>query len=818
MWYARVAPMSVSYLRHRVPYPIASLFTSISGPAHNPVGQCWRVLRFLQGTVRFLALVNLADARSRSLADKKQQHWRKMLIDSNSFTEICKTLKDSSDFLRETEGGPFLREIVDSGSWLPSVTAVIGDRNWLAHASFAPDESDARELLSQLAEVKDVVGKALAWLVEYELGTVVAVDTDHDDWFEWRPAQGNASNGMTVRVPRRRDTPRPWTRGVMLRDPGGALLDLRPWLRWAMDDTEKDMVWLWRAAADELDSHGARGEMPKRKKSDKIDDTYIAFDGLEIRGVGKKVWRTSECETQGRIDLHLSHEALARFAPPPIVHGFDTRAAHARGRRSSTWIAETSRTPHVRVALKVAHPGHEHSLRREAQILESLRGEGTPRVIPTSECPGVTALATEWIDGSDLGRLNRADIDAAEILEIAHGLARVLARIHAAGVVHGRIERSNVLRTAYGILLVGFGESRIIDEDALAQPGDDVRAAGALIAELCDAPLDVPVKESTGTWIARVLDDRRRDRVGLPRIDAAVVDILARFVDTARTAPPRYHGGMLLNACAREGATAAPGVIRRALARIDRVGAKRALARAEHVFPTPVALAVAQIPDESPNHPPNTIARAAYYAFGHLLRYSVATGAALRQARSAVDALALFDRPSVPTDWFRIAVQLRPRLAPIGDLVKRMGEVGALLSAAIPDPDLDELACGLLGTILGEIDVWLASDRILIVAGAGRGGCIARGAAPARWTDARVDWKLDAGAYIQLKDAPVSLAPLARFLDAPQASGRAAHDLVLFGGRSGSSTRFLPALMTLPTVDDGDDDTTKQVRDALGAP
>src|SRR5690625_3553292 len=97
-----------------------------------------------------------------------------------------------------------------------------------------------------------------------------------------------------------------------------------------------------------------------------------------------------------------------------------------------------------RVAVKVLHdavaadPAARERLRREVALLHRVRGEGVARVLD-AEVDGATAfVVTELIDGPTLEEEVRENGPFApdELAGLAHGLAKGLDTIHAAGAAH----------------------------------------------------------------------------------------------------------------------------------------------------------------------------------------------------------------------------------------------------------------------------------------------------------------------------------------------------------------------------------------------
>ncbi|MEU2513558.1 serine/threonine-protein kinase [Streptomyces syringium] len=119
-------------------------------------------------------------------------------------------------------------------------------------------------------------------------------------------------------------------------------------------------------------------------------------------------------------------------------------------------------------AVKVLRPelAHEHNLAarfvREAQTAQAVTSGGVARVLGADTEGGRPWIATEFLAGptldevvSDLGPFGEPAVRA-----LAASLARTLADIHAAGLVHRDLKPPNIILTSAGPRVIDFGIAR----------------------------------------------------------------------------------------------------------------------------------------------------------------------------------------------------------------------------------------------------------------------------------------------------------------------------------------------------------------------
>ena len=214
-----------------------------------------------------------------------------------------------------------------------------------------------------------------------------------------------------------------------------------------------------------------------------------------------------------------------------------------RGSYGAVWRAHDPRLDRD-VALKLLRPGREldpHDRGRfldEGKRLARVDHEHVVRVLGAEEHAGRLGLWMELVEGRTLADQLRDQgrFSAEEAAGIGEKVARGLASVHDAGVVHRDVKADNVLRADGGrIVLVDFGTAVDTSGDDLgvegtpfylapelfegesADPRTDVYALGVLLFHLVTGSF--PVRADSIADLARAHRDGRRRSVAAERAD-----------------------------------------------------------------------------------------------------------------------------------------------------------------------------------------------------------------------------------------------------------------------------------------------------------
>ena len=164
-----------------------------------------------------------------------------------------------------------------------------------------------------------------------------------------------------------------------------------------------------------------------------------------------------------------------KFANGSSFAGYTIVRQLGSGRTGAVYLAEDPRLAR-QVALKVlnadvsADADFRAQFGRDIDIAATLDHPNIAAVLDHGEVDGQLWIASEFVDGIDVGRLVRqrfpTGMTATAVATIVHGAARALDYAHGRQLVHRHVNPSNILivdpfSDSYRIVLTDFGTSRL---------------------------------------------------------------------------------------------------------------------------------------------------------------------------------------------------------------------------------------------------------------------------------------------------------------------------------------------------------------------
>ncbi|WP_447040100.1 protein kinase domain-containing protein [Streptomyces sp. DSM 118878] len=177
--------------------------------------------------------------------------------------------------------------------------------------------------------------------------------------------------------------------------------------------------------------------------------------------------------------------------PPRHVGPYRLLAVIGAGGMGEVYLAREPRPGAPLVAVKTVRPDLDIDrdfrirFRREIAAARAVSGAGTAALLDGDADAAVPWLATEYVAGPSLAEtVHRCGpLPVAAVRALGAGLARALAAVHAAQVLHRDFKPGNVLLTPEGPKLIDFGIAQAFDATALTAAGMIVGTPGFMAPE-----------------------------------------------------------------------------------------------------------------------------------------------------------------------------------------------------------------------------------------------------------------------------------------------------------------------------------------------
>lgn len=464
--------------RYSLPYPISALYRLVYS-THRSGMRLGFMLRLVEGVLRFLALVNLADASGRGIGDKRIRKWLSAL-ERPGMGKLA-YLVDSTTRHIEADGAPFLTEMLDrrQGAWSDAVRTAVELRNRLVHDEFQVPDAEAGFLLEELsAPLRTILG-GVTFLREYHLGIAQGLRTTSAGFrFFWYGSRGLEETTRPVRLAARQ--PVADNVVVLLHPTRDVGLCLAPFFHWGVTEGDRATHLMWlHDLHPEAPGGAARYSHPVLRQG--ITRDLVRPDDPEGQGVSVDVWLRDRESTPNCVHLGLDGASRAALAGAPTTRTFESRyrivGKVGEGGMGTVWAADDLVLGR-RCALKVLNKDLTQSptalkrLLREGQLLARIDHPGVVDVYDVAVAGDDTPyVVMPLLDGEDL----ESHIRRAGPLSLADGgtmvcaLLDALEAVHEAGVVHRDLKPSNVMLTDDGPRLLDLGIASVADGEKLTQ-------------------------------------------------------------------------------------------------------------------------------------------------------------------------------------------------------------------------------------------------------------------------------------------------------------------------------------------------------------
>ncbi|MFF3640570.1 protein kinase [Streptomyces sp. NPDC002564] len=177
--------------------------------------------------------------------------------------------------------------------------------------------------------------------------------------------------------------------------------------------------------------------------------------------------------------------------PPRHVGPYRLLALIGTGGMGEVYLARAPGPGAPLVAVKTVRPDLDVDrefrirFRREIAAARAVSGPGTAALLDGDADTAVPWLATEYVAGPSLADAVRrcGPLPVGAVRALGARLARALASVHAAQVLHRDLKPGNVLLTAEGPTLIDFGIAQAFDATALTAAGMVVGTPGFMAPE-----------------------------------------------------------------------------------------------------------------------------------------------------------------------------------------------------------------------------------------------------------------------------------------------------------------------------------------------
>lgn len=456
-------------VRYHLPYPIAALY-KLASNSHEAGDRFGFSLRLVEGVVRVLALVCLADAVGREATPKEVKGWMRPLKEPG-MGKMLGLLRSTVQHL-DSHGGPFVAEVSSllGGEWEEAVSEIIEVRNRFTHDEVHVSNAEAVPLLKSISEPRRRVLTGVHFLRRYTMGIFEGLrSTGNAFSYFWYPSRGLEEVGEFVAL--KGSNPIVDGTPTLVRPETGEALFLAPFFCWGLSSGDRSMHlhWLHGLHQDDAGNLLANYRHPVYRQD--VRRGFAHPGEPDDLAVNLDAYLSRMQEWPHRLDLALNDETSRRLLDPAVQGCLPERykVVGKLGEGAMGTVLEVfDESLGRRCAMKVLStdysrsPGFLRRFMREATALGKLSHRGIVRVhdvnIGLDNRPFITM---EVVDGVDLHEylLRHGPMSILQAVEILVEALEALQYIHEQGIVHRDIKPSNLILSEDGVRIVDFGIS-----------------------------------------------------------------------------------------------------------------------------------------------------------------------------------------------------------------------------------------------------------------------------------------------------------------------------------------------------------------------
>jgi serine/threonine-protein kinase len=470
--------------RYLLPYPVASLYRLAHG-SHRAGDRFGFSIRFVEGTLRFLALISAADAVACGAPAKKIGKWLRML-EAPGMGKLMAMFRSTSKAARNS-GSPFMPEtaqLVDS-EWEEAAGRLIEIRNrWTKDDVYVKD-AEAPPLLAAIEEPLRALVAGLAFLADYRLGTAMGLRRSGSAFTcFFYTSRGLEETCEPVKL--RLGEPLIDDMAMLIHPERGAALYLEPFFHWGLATGDRASHILWLHSILKADDGSRVGRYRPPVLRHELVRSFVDPDDPDGEGVGADVYLERTSEWPGRVDLRLDDDSVRALRDASQPGAFQDRyrviGRLGEGGMGTVWDVEDISLDR-RCAMKILRKELLRSrdalkrFVREGKLLAKVSHPGVVDVYDVGlDDDQIPYIVMELVEGDDLAACldRQGAYSIAEATRVICRALEALTAIHDLGIVHRDIKPRNFIIAGDRVVLVDFGIATLPEGTKLTRTMDRI--------------------------------------------------------------------------------------------------------------------------------------------------------------------------------------------------------------------------------------------------------------------------------------------------------------------------------------------------------